>query len=114
MEHIRKMFVEFRSVFSTNDVLKENESHANVVVATTMLNLFVVILISWILNNLGIITTETTNMNGLVIFSIIVLVLPAIVCFMVKGEKSWLKYVLLICFIAIFIIKISYIKSQLI
>ena len=100
MEHIRKMFVEFRSVFSTNDVLKENESHANVVVATTMLNLFVVILISWILNNLGIITSETTNMNGLVIFSIIVLVLPAIVCFMVKGEKSWLKYVLLICFIA--------------
>jgi len=97
--HIRKMFNEFKSVFTSTDVLKENESHANGVVATTMLNLFVVILISWILSMFGIIKSETLNMTRFVLFSMVILLIPAIICFFLKGEKSWLKYILLIGFI---------------
>ena len=36
-----RFFVEFKSIFIGNDVLKENEEHANIVVATTMLNIFI-------------------------------------------------------------------------
>ena len=99
MGQIKKMFVEFRSIFSSEDVLKENETHANVVVATTMLNLFIVILVSWILNRIGIIQTEAINMTRFLIFSSITLGIPATICFIFKGKKKWLKYVLLIAFI---------------
>ena len=36
MEEVKRRFAEFKSIFFTKDVLKENESHANIVVATTM------------------------------------------------------------------------------
>ena len=101
MKTIRKMFVEFKSTFVSDDVLKENESHANVVVATVMINLFFVFLIGWILSILGIIEQESIIMTYYVIFSGIILGIPATVCFIFKGEKSWFKYLLLIALILV-------------
>ena len=43
MNKIKKGFSEFKSVFVTEDLLKENEDHANVVVSTTMTMLFIVV-----------------------------------------------------------------------
>ena len=48
MDNIRKMFVEFKSVFASEDLLKENEEHANIVTASTMLNIFWIGLITWV------------------------------------------------------------------
>ena len=101
MAQFRKMFDEFKSTFITDDVLKENEWHANVVVATVMLNLFLVILVSWILGMFGIIEQESIIMTYYVIFSGLILVIPAIICFIFRGEKSWLKYLLLIALILV-------------
>ena len=49
MEKAKKLFNEFKSVFVTDDVLKENESHANIVTASTMIHIYVIILITYIL-----------------------------------------------------------------
>ena len=101
MERVRKMFDEFKSVFTSEDVLKENESHANVVVATVMIDLFLVILVSLFLNLFGIIEQGSINTPSFVLFSSIVLGIPATLCFIFKGEKNWFKYLLLLAFILV-------------
>ena len=63
MSGIKRMFYEFKSIFTSENILKENERHANIVTATTMLNLFLVIIIGWILNKLHISNSETINMT---------------------------------------------------
>ena len=99
MKFINRQLVEFKSIFITEDILKENEKHANIVTATTMLNLFIVVVIGWILSNLHISNAETINMTYVVINCFIGLFIPSIICFVLKGEKTWLKYLLLGSFI---------------
>ena len=99
MKFINRQLAEFKSIFITEDILKENEKHANIVTATTMLNLFFVVIIGWILSRLHIANTETINMTYAVINCFIGLCVPAIICFILKGERVWLKYLLLGSFI---------------
>ena len=99
MNIIKKLFLDFKSVFITEDVLKENEKHANLVTALTMSNLFFIVLVSWILSKTNIFTVEAINMTYVVINSFIGLFIPAGLCFLLRGEKNWLKYVLLGMFI---------------
>lgn len=101
MATVKKMFSEFRSIFVTENVLKENERHANVVTATSMLNLFLIILISWILIEVKIFKPTDALNNYVVLNSFLGLFVPAIICFILKGEKKWLKYMLLGMFILI-------------
>ena len=103
MSEIRKLFDEFKSIFRSENILKENETHANIVTATTMLNLFLVILIGWGLSKLNISNSEKINMIYAVINSFIGLFIPAIICFLFKGEKPWIKYMLLGMFILILV-----------
>ena len=103
MNKINKPFAEFKSIFVTEDILKENEKHANVVTASTMFNLFIVILVGWVLNQLKISGNESINMTYAVVNSIIGLFIPSIICFMLKGEGAWLKYMLLGMFILILV-----------
>ena len=49
MDNVKNLFKEFRSIFITEDILEENEIHANIVTATTMLNLSLISLITYIL-----------------------------------------------------------------
>lgn len=101
MAAVKKIFSEFRSIFVTENVLKENERHANVVTATTMLNLFLIILISWILIEAKIFKPTDINMTYVVTNSFLGLFIPSMICFILKGEKKWIKYMLLGMFILI-------------
>ena len=98
MKKMKEMFFEFRSIFVTEDVLKENERHANIVTGTTMLNLFLVIFVSWILSKTGVFEAKTISLDYVVTNALIGLFIPALVCFILKGNNSWLKYVLLVMF----------------
>ena len=98
MKKMKEMFFEFRSIFVTEDVLKENERHANIVTGTTMLNLFLVIFVSWILSKTGVFEAKTISLGYVVTNALIGLFIPALVCFILKGNNSWLKYVLLVMF----------------
>ena len=103
MSFFNRQFAEFKSIFVTENLLKENENHANIVTAATMLNLFIVILIGWILSRFNVSNSETINMTFTVINSFIGLFIPAIICFIFKGEKSWIKYMLFGMFILILV-----------
>ena len=99
MAKVRQLFFEFKSIFTTDNVLKENERHANVVTATTMLNLFFVIFISWILSATGVFDAQTISLGYVVINALIALFVPALVCFILRGNSSWLKFVLMGMFV---------------
>ena len=99
MKFINRQLAEFKSIFITEDILKENEKHANIVTATTMFHLFLVVVIGWILSRIHIANTETINMTYAVVNCFIGLCVPAIICFILKGERVWLKYLLLGSFI---------------
>ncbi len=101
MKFINRQFAEFKSIFKTDNVLKENEIHANIVTAATMLNLFIVILIGWILNYINISHSTNINMTYTVLNSIVGLFIPAIICFLLKGEGNWIKYMLFSFFIIV-------------
>ena len=103
MDNIKKAFSEFKSIFVTEDLLKENEQHANIVTATTMLNLFLVILIEWWLTRLNKSNLENINITYILINSFTGLFIPAIICFIFKGKKKWIKYLLLNMFILILV-----------
>lgn len=95
---VKKMFAEFKSIFVSENILEENEQHANIVTASTMLNIFWICLISWALTFFNVFKVGTTIMNAIFIRCIILLVIPAVVCRIVKGKGKILKYLLFICF----------------
>ena len=98
MKIFKNKFAEFKSIFVTDDILKENEQHANVVTASTMINLFWICLITWIIVYLEIFKIELTIMTSVLLFSLSLLLIPALICYMKKGEGSWLKHFLFISF----------------
>ena len=114
MSEIRRMFDEFRSIFTSENILQENERHANIVTASTMLNLFIVILIGWGLSRINMANADNINMTFAVENSFIGLFIPAIICFLFKGEKAWIKYMLLGMFILILVtidLNMSYVTA---
>ena len=76
MEKAKKLFSEFKSVFVTEDVIKENESHANIVTATTMLHIYIIALIAYILAYFNVFKTGTTIMKIIISRGIFLLVIP--------------------------------------
>ena len=93
-----KFFKEFRSIFETENILKENEEHANIVTATTMFNLSLICLLTWILVKLNVFKVDSMLMNITCIFSFLLLTLPAVICFIIKGKGKWIKNILFGCF----------------
>lgn len=98
MKFINKQFAEFKSVFVSENILKENEEHANVVTASTMISVFWFCLITWILTILSILKLESFLVSYVFICSILLLVIPSIVCFMNQGKGKWIKHLLFISF----------------
>ncbi len=99
MGQVKKLFVEFKSIFFSNDVLKENETHANIVVATTMFNLFLIGLLTYILAKLNVFKVGTEIMTRVMLTDMILLLIPATICFMVRGSRKWLRVYLFMCYI---------------
>ena len=98
MDNIKKMFVEFKSIFVSENIIKENEEHANIVTAATMLNVFWMCVIAWILTKLNIFKVGINVMNSMMLRCILLLAIPAIICYIYKGRKKWLKHLLFTCF----------------
>ena len=97
MRSIKKCLVGFMSIFTGEDVLKENEEHANVVVSTTMTMLFIVVVIVCILTHVGLFKVNKAFMVDSTIRSIFTLFIPSIVGLILKGRGKYLKYVLIVC-----------------
>ena len=98
MKFINQKFNEFKSIFVSDDLLKENEEHANVVTASTMFNVFWICVITWALVYFNVFKLGMDTMNSVLLRSIVLLVVPAIICFRLHGKGSWLKHVLFTSF----------------
>ena len=98
MESFRKIIAGFKSIFISDDILKENEEHANIVMANTMINVFLLAIPVAILAFLGILNARLKMMTYMMIASFFLLVIPAMICHINKGKGSWLKYILFTCF----------------
>ena len=78
MGTIQRAFYEFKSIFITEDLLKENEEHANVVAAWTMLNMFWLSLIAWILTYYGVFKVGVAAMNVVFLRAFLFLAVPCL------------------------------------
>ena len=96
MSAFRRFFVEFRSIFSTDDLLKENEEHSNVVLATSMFNCFIVLLVLCAMCQLKILNLDIYLINIVLIRGFVTLVIPAIICFAKKGKGKYFKNTLIV------------------
>lgn len=110
MDKIKKMFSEFRSIFISEDLLKENEEHANIVTATTMLHIFWIFLLTWILTYFNIFKIGLHVMNSVMIRCIIFLLVPSMICFFMRGKGQWLKHLLFVCFVILIAMADAFLK----
>ena len=95
MSKVIKFFVEFKSIFTGEDVLKENEEHSNIVTATIMFNISILALIIYFLTVSGVFNVNQKFMLGVAIRSIFILFIPAIIAFILRGKGKYLKVILL-------------------
>ncbi len=93
---INKIQDTIRDTFISDDVLWNNEIKANMLVAASMFNLAVVVIVSWILNNVGVFDLEVSMADTLLVQTLAELLLPFALCTYYKGAKKWLKVVMLI------------------
>ncbi|SEP89961.1 Serine phosphatase RsbU, regulator of sigma subunit [Lachnospiraceae bacterium RM5] len=96
MSAVKKFFVEFKSIFTGEDVLKENEIHANIIVATIMFNIFILAVLIYIMTAMGIFNVNQPLMLDVVLRSIFTLFIPSIIAFILRGKGKYLKFILLI------------------
>lgn len=98
MNAFKNKFLEFKSIFVTENLLKENEQHANIVTSSTMLNLFWICLITWILVYIRVFKVDIMNMTAILLFATSLLLIPSLICYRRKGQGKGLKHILFICF----------------
>ncbi len=98
MKLLKNQFLEFKSIFLSEDLLKENEEHANLVAASTMLNLFWLCLITFILVYTHVFKLNLEIMSLVLLISSFLLFLPAMICYLRKGKGGFLKHYLFISF----------------
>ena len=110
MKFINKQFAEFKSIFKSDDIFKENEEHANIVTAATMLNLFWITLITWILSLFDVFKIGLETMNKVVIMTVGLLVVPATICYTIKGKGKWIKHLLFVSFIVTVMVADAWLK----
>ena len=80
----------------TTDTLWENEVKANLYVARVMLWVAVMDLLVMLLVNMGVFSLNKARANAILFQAFLELVIPALICLKLKGERKWLKIVLLI------------------
>ncbi len=90
------IFTAVKRKLSTDTVFWENEVAANLFTAKAMLLFAGVLVLSWILNGLGVFAVSDKVLGPIVLTGIAELVLPAALCLLLRGEKWWLKYLLIL------------------
>ena len=77
------------------EVLHANEVRANGMTAMALVLCVAIIALVWVLNAVRIFTTPFSIMNRLFIVSLIQLAIPCAIYRIVRGDRPWLKYVML-------------------
>lgn len=86
----------FSKPLDENDILQNNEIQANKLVGFTMFLGSILLAIVWFLCISGIFQLRRELINGIVFQGMLELLLPALLCKIVKGNRVWLKYLLVI------------------
>ena len=111
MNKVKSFFSKYKKNFETGDVLKDNEKRANVFTSIAMIVLYIVILIVGALSlagviNFGLIGALDNSWNKmfriLMISGVFTLFIPAIIGLIVKGDKKWIKWFLMVFLIISF------------
>ena len=79
----------------TTETLWTNEIEANIFVAKALLVTAAALVISLILNEFRVFTVEKTVMRRTCGFAFLETIIPAIICYKLKGQKKWLKIIML-------------------
>lgn len=91
----------YASYYRANDVLWNNEIRANLFVSLSMVVLSAVLLLSYLLASLNVFEVPMTHMRMTIAINIPLLLAGIIVCYVYKGQKHWIKYML--CIICILV-----------
>ena len=85
----------------TTETLWQNEVQANLFVARILLYTAALAALILILASLHVFTINSTQLGRYLGLAIVELVVPAIICFALKGEKPWLKILLMIAYVIV-------------
>lgn len=98
----KSLFKKIKDAYNKEDVFWENEIKANWFVAKVLLNIMIMIVGVLALEYYGVIEIEETSLmkSGMIVLPI--LLLSVFLCWIFKGEKHWIKY--LMCFACLFFV----------
>ena len=111
MSNLKNLFVNFKSIFVSEDILKENEEHANVVTAMAMFSAFLISLLVSVLVYFNILKLRAEMTYYMLIINIILLLIPAIICRVLNGKGKWIKNLLFFCITIILAMTDALLKS---
>lgn len=80
----------------SDGVFRDNEVAANLLTARIMVLNSVVLILSCILNEVGVYALDRAEFRSITVWSTIELLAPALLCRYFHGEKRWLKYLMII------------------
>lgn len=98
-ERSTNFYKRLQEFFKEDDVFWNNEIQANVFVSTCLLMLAIVLVVSYVLADVGVFDVPVERMLKVLIFNIPLLVGGNILSAACRGQKRWIKYVL--CIISI-------------
>lgn len=97
-----KIYKSVKNQFTTEEVLWESEVAGNILLARSMLILGVVLAACWFANmELNIFALDQKVFDDAFYRCTPLLVIPAAICFWLKGSKKWLKYFLMVEYILV-------------
>ncbi len=97
---LKKYFTVYGSE-DTKRIFQKNEIESNRLVAVVMAACGVILIVAWILNIFGVFALDKARMNTLAVQGLFELAFPLVLYFVFKGQKSWLKYVMVICLLLV-------------
>lgn len=100
-EKTKGIFHKVADSFHTDDVFWRSEVEGNRLVALVMLFMAVQVVIVWTLNHFGFFSIDKAVMNRVAGWGLIELLVPVAVCRYFKGEKRWLKYLMVLEFLIV-------------
>lgn len=102
MKKTKSLIGKFRDEFiHSTDTLWQNEIQANMFVARILLYTAVIALIIIVLSALNVFTIQSSVLMRYLGFAIVEMVVPALICFYLKGERPWLKVLLMVAYVVV-------------
>lgn len=93
---ISKVKSEVKHIFITDEVFWKNEVDANIMLAYILIFSALVLVVTNILNYAGVYKIPPQFLTAVTIQGLAELLIPAGLCFYFKGEKRWLKWLMII------------------